>query len=201
MKKLIFTLILGICAIISLNSCTTYAYSQDTPYDYQYSYNNDVDMNIVIRMGTPYYFENSIIYYLYNGWYYYPYFYNGHYYYYRYRTPFPMRPGYRFIPRHHERPYAHHGGRFGHKPSHHPQHGHHTTPHRHDNGQQHRMNTQPRPVIPHTQGTTPQHRPQGNFGTQRRSSTYHTAPRTISPSRSSGTHNGGSRGHFGGGRR
>ena len=160
MKKVLLSLVIGIVTMLSLNSCAVSAYSQEpvSAYDYEYSYNGgNSDISVVIRYGTPYYFENTILYYLYNGWYYYPYYYGGHYYYYRYRTPFPVRPGYRFAPRHHERPYAR--GRFGQGPRHNAGPGHHGnhTPNHGNHG------VNPRPHDNHgNHGVRPNAKPNGN---------------------------------------
>ena len=99
MKK-IFTFMLGMILVLSLQSCMgAYAVSS---YDNVYSDYDDYavsDINIVITNGTPYYYDGYLNYYFYNGWYYYPYFYNNYWYFRPYRHAF--RPGY--IPRIHHR--------------------------------------------------------------------------------------------------
>lgn len=49
--------------------------------------------DIVIRYGTPYYYDNTLTYYHYNGWYYYPYYRDKILYYHRYERPIPPRAG------------------------------------------------------------------------------------------------------------
>jgi hypothetical protein len=112
MKKFILSIIFGIGILFSMSSCAVGAYAQDEVY-YE-SIDGDVDINIVIRYGTPYYYDGSILYYSYNGWYYYPYYLNNSYYYYRYTRPLPPpRYGHRFVPRRGDRPY--YGGYRHHK--------------------------------------------------------------------------------------
>ena len=109
MKKLAIFLI-GLVMCFTLSSCSvlTYATTQDDMY---IETNVDVvrstvDYNIVIRYGTPYYYNGNILYYIYDNLYYYPYFYNDYWYFRVYRRPFvhtnyhpyfrPHRYDYRF---------------------------------------------------------------------------------------------------------
>ena len=109
MKK-IYILLIAMLFAFTLSSCSfeTYATTQDDVYT---EYVNDVvysnvDVNLVIRYGNPYYYNGSILYYLYNGIYYYPYYYNNYWYFRAYRRPFahinyhpyfrPHRYDYRF---------------------------------------------------------------------------------------------------------
>lgn len=182
MKKFLFILMLGICSL-SLTSCVTGAYAE-TGY-----YGDDIE--VVLRLGTPYYYDGAL-YYFYNGYYFYPYRYGTSWRYYRYATP----------PRHH-RP-QHHGD-IHHGHVHHG--GHHATPNR----PQHRPNNpggvrpnNPRPhgsfgnggghSRPNTpSGVRPNNpRPQGSFG---RGSGHISRP--SAPSRSSSSPRSGG-GHFGG---
>lgn len=48
---------------------------------------------VIIKYGTPYYYDNTLTYYHYNGWYYYPYYRNRTMYYHRYDRPIPPRAG------------------------------------------------------------------------------------------------------------
>lgn len=110
MKKFILSIIFGIGILFSMSSCAVSTYAQDEIY-----YDVDDDISIVIRYGTPYYFEGSILYYSYNGWYYYPYYLNNSYYYYRYSRPLPPpRHGHRFVPRHGDRPHYYGGHHHNH---------------------------------------------------------------------------------------
>ena len=178
MKKLIFALLL---ALVTFTSCISYAYAQDEVY----VDNDEAQITVVVRYGTPYYLDGMLLYYLYDGWYYYPYYHNNFWYYYRYQRPLPydvIRHG--FIPPHGHRPFYHgnvrprfHERGFGSK-------------HRYDNA---RPNVRNRP---NRGAVSPQNGRSGRnvgFGNQRpterkitpntrRSSTYQTAPRTISPS-------------------
>ena len=61
--------------------------------------------DVVIRYGTPYYYDNNLTYYHYNGWYYYPYYRDRILYYHRYQRPIPPRAGRpRISPGHPRRP-------------------------------------------------------------------------------------------------
>ncbi len=109
MKKLVMFFI-GLLMCISFTSCSisTYATTQDDMYiDAEIDVvKSDVDYNVVIRYGTPYYYNGNILYYIYNNLYYYPYFYNDYWYFRVYRRPFvythyhpyfrPHRYDYRF---------------------------------------------------------------------------------------------------------
>ena len=110
MKKFLFGLVICIGVMCSMSSCVTPAYSQDVVITES---DGNVDISYVIRYGTPYYFEGSLLYYLYNGWYYYPYYMNNRWYYYRYDRPFATYRGYRFHPQPGNRPHfdgiRHHG--------------------------------------------------------------------------------------------
>jgi len=48
---------------------------------------------VVVRYGTPYYYDNVLTYYRYNGWYYYPYYRGRTLYYHRYDRPVRPRVG------------------------------------------------------------------------------------------------------------
>ena len=107
MKKII-----GILTVLmmyfTLSSCVTTAQAQvDDMYD-------DVDIEVVVTYGTPYYnTEGLLLYYIYRDLYYYPYFYHDRYYLHRYYRPLPpnrMRH-YRPVPRdfyRHNPPHRHH---------------------------------------------------------------------------------------------
>lgn len=123
MKKFILSIIFGIGVLFSFSSCVTSAYAYGT---------DDVDVNVVVRYGTPYYYGGSLAYYVYDGWYYYPYYVGGHRFYHRYHRPLPYhRPHY--SPRSYRqhmsstyRPHArHNGGNIGHWPSSRPNFGGH----------------------------------------------------------------------------
>ena len=98
MKRFILSLAIGIATLFSLNSCAVGTYAEtDIPLT--------EDISLVVRFGTPYYFEGDILYYLYDGWYYYPYTLGGRHYYYKYARPLPPpRPGHKFVPNRHDRP-------------------------------------------------------------------------------------------------
>ena len=106
MKKIFLSLIFSIGILFSMSSCISSAYAQDVIVEDD---GVGVSMGVVVRYGTPYYFEGSILYYLYNGWYYYPYLTGNGYYFYRYSRPLPPpRHGYRFEPRPGDRPHITH---------------------------------------------------------------------------------------------
>ena len=109
MKKFILSLLFVIGILFSMSSCVTPAYSQDVVIT---SDSEDVDVSLVIRYGTPYYYNGSLLYYMYDGFYYYPYLRNYRYYYYRYSRPLPPPMVVRhFEPRHHDRPHVGNHGR------------------------------------------------------------------------------------------
>ena len=110
MKKTFFTFIFAIMMLCAFNSCGVYTYAttQDDLYTEAYAdvVRSDVDVNLVINYGTPYYYEGTLLYYLYNGLYYYPFYYDNYWYMRAYRRPFnhlyyrpyfrPNRYDYRF---------------------------------------------------------------------------------------------------------
>lgn len=50
-------------------------------------------VDVVVRYGTPYYYDNTLTYYRYNGWYYYPYYRGRTMYYHRFDRPVRPRVG------------------------------------------------------------------------------------------------------------
>jgi len=109
MKKLL-NLIIVLFILIFISSCEIYSYptTQDDIYietDADIVRSN-VDFNIIISNGTPYYYNGNILYYFYNDIYYYPYYYDNYWYIRAYRHPFnhishypyfrPHRYDYRF---------------------------------------------------------------------------------------------------------
>ena len=62
-------------------SCVRCTYAETTV--------GDEDVQIVIRYGTPYYYGNSLAYYIYDGYYFYPYRYNNTWRFHRYSRPLP----------------------------------------------------------------------------------------------------------------
>ena len=85
MKKIISFLI-GLTLCLLLNSCMTAQAQVDDAYDV--TYGHEVNFTLVISNGIPYYnADGLLLYYLYDGWYYYPYYYNSMYYFHRYRKP------------------------------------------------------------------------------------------------------------------
>jgi len=194
MKK-IFLFLIGMMMVFSFQSCVvgTYATTQDDIYvesqnDIVYT---TVDFNTVIRYGSPYYYQGELLYYLYNGLYYYPFYYDNYWYVRVYRRPFthlyyrpyfrPNRHDYRFAPGHHhgfDRPHA---------------------PRRsHD-----RMGNRHRPISPRPDARPNPSRPDRHPGVQPRPSTPPrgsvSRPSSSTPSRSSvgGSSRSGNR-RFGG---
>ena len=153
MKKFILSLIFGACALFSMSSCVTSAYGQDVIIS---ETDGDIDIDVVIRYGTPYYFEGSLLYYIYNGWYYYPYYHMNDVYFYRYNRPFRVYHGYRFVP----------------QPSHRPVF--------HDRGGAHRRNYRGFGRKDEFRPNKVEKRP--SFS-NRKSSTYQTAPRNVDKTR------------------
>ena len=218
MKKL-FMFIIGLMMMFSFSSCVgyTYATTQDDIYveteaDVVHS---NVDFNIVIRYGTPYYYEGNLLYYLYEGLYYYPFYYDNYWYVRAYRRPFahlyhrpyfrPHRYDYRFRPDHHpgfgrdghiNRPH-HPDARPGHGPGNRPNHRPDARP---GNRPNHRPDARP--------GNRPGNRPNGGVSPRpnRRPDNVSPRPRpdrgirhTPSVGRPSTPSRSGGGGHFGGG--
>lgn len=77
MKKIFYSLLISIIALITLSSC--YSMSDDGVM-------SSIDYNVVVSNGYPHYRDGRVIYYYYNNdYYYYPHYYNGH----RYYRPLP----------------------------------------------------------------------------------------------------------------
>jgi hypothetical protein len=205
MKKYLYILFIGLMMSLSLSlsSCEVYSHAttmDDIYYEAQADMvRSDVDFNIVIRYGTPYYYEGTLLYYLYNGLYYYPFYYDDYWYVRVYRRPFdylgyrpyfrPHRYDYRFEPGHHRGfdrpPVRPHGNRFG-QGSHQPRPHHDARP---GNGNRpqpgvrpgNNGNHNPRPDV---RPTRPSNR--NGFGNGSRPSTPSRSitPRPSTPSRS-----------------
>lgn len=90
MKKLIKKLLIACVLVFSLQSCVVSGYAQDSMYDDDVAISTEVsntDVSLIVRFGTPYYYNNRILYYLYNGIYYYPFYYDNYWYFRPYRYP------------------------------------------------------------------------------------------------------------------
>lgn len=113
MKKLFFA-ILFVATILCCQSCFSSGAVSYEPYD-EYVISDNVDVNVIITYGTPYYYNGQLWYYLYNGLYYYPFYYDNYWYfrpyttlytwdwyYYHYHHFVPTYRDYRFRPHHHD---------------------------------------------------------------------------------------------------
>ena len=112
MKTILKSIFVVLIIMLSLQSCETtyYATTQDDIHVEAQAdvVRSNVDFSIVIRNGIPHYYGSSILYYLYNGLYYYPYWYNNNWYVRVYSRPFnhlkfrpyfrPTRHDYKFAP-------------------------------------------------------------------------------------------------------
>lgn len=190
MKKL-FTFIIGLIMIFSFSSCEVYTHAttQDDIYVEAEAdvVRSNVDFNIVIQYGTPYYYEGNLLYYLYDGLYYYPFYYNNYWYVRAYRHPFAHL---------HHRPYFRpHRYDYRFRPDRHPGFGHNG----HINGRPHHPGVRP--------GNRPGNRPNGGMNPRPNKRPDNMSPRprpdrgmrhTPSIGRPS-TPNRGGGGHFGGG--
>ena len=69
LRKLICSTIMSMCMIVCLTSCSfdVYATTQDDIYveTSEDIVQSDVDVNVVIRYGQPYYYNGSLLYYMY----------------------------------------------------------------------------------------------------------------------------------------
>lgn len=90
MKAKIIYLISLLCLSLTFYSCdTAYAGVSSNPQCYdQEVFDNRINYNIVIRYGTPYYYDGYLRYYFYEGIYYYPVYYNNYWYFRTFRQPF-----------------------------------------------------------------------------------------------------------------
>ena len=90
MKNKIISLICLICMSLTLYSCDTvyYGISTNPQRDDQEVFENNVNYNIIIQYGTPYYYDGFLNYYFYKDLYYYPVYYNNYWYFRTYRRPF-----------------------------------------------------------------------------------------------------------------
>ena len=138
MKKIIVILAI-LMTLFTLSSCVTAAQAQvDAVYDV---YDDDVDINVVVTYGTPYYNTSGLLmYYVYRDMFYYPYYYNNRYYLHRYHRPLPFNrmERYRPVPRDfykYNRPHTrpHDGGRHHHHVTPQNNHRYHVTPNGHNN--------------------------------------------------------------------
>ena len=98
MKKII-SILITLLMCVSLSSCIATMQAQNDDV-----YDDDVDINVVVTYGTPYYNSSGLLlYYLYRDYYYYPFYYNNRYYFHRYHRPLPPsrmnRYRYRPVPR------------------------------------------------------------------------------------------------------
>lgn len=117
MKNLVLSLIFSLVSLFSLSSCVatsaiiptedgSYIEVQSDVVDYR-----NIDFNVIVRYGTPYYYNGSLLYYIYNNLYYYPFYYDNYWYVRVYRRPIdhlryrpyfrPNRHDYRFSPGRH----------------------------------------------------------------------------------------------------
>ena len=91
-----FLLLLSVLlSTVVLSSCSVSTYAAYYTDDY-YVEDRDITYNIIVTYGTPFYFNNILSYYFYDGVYYYPYRYNSV----EYLKPFrTVRPrGFVFVP-------------------------------------------------------------------------------------------------------
>lgn len=113
MKKYIGMIFTCLVILFTCVSCDIYTgvTTQDDVYVENDIVRTNVDFNIIIRYGRPYYYEGSLLYYVYNDLYYYPFYYNNYWYVRAYRRPFnhlyyrpyfrPHRYDYKFAPGQH----------------------------------------------------------------------------------------------------
>ena len=101
MKKYLMILLSVLFLSLGLSSCdTTYAGVDSN----QEALLDNIDINLIVRNGTPYYYNGYLNYYFYRGLYYYPIYYNNYWYFRVYHRPF--RHGY-FPSCHNWRPREH----------------------------------------------------------------------------------------------
>ena len=108
MKKSLSSLLIGLMCMLCA-SCVTSSYAETSVCD--------EDVQIVIRYGTQYYYNNTLAYYIYDGYYFYPYRYNNAWRFHRYSRPLPPpRSHYGRPPHpHHNNGHRHFGNYNGHR--------------------------------------------------------------------------------------
>ena len=192
MKKYLIILFSMAFLSLGLSSCeTTYAgidsshqYGDEVYTTNQEALLDNIDINLIVTYGTPYYYNNYLNYYYYRGLYYYPIFYHNYWYFRPYYHPF--RRGY-FPSCHNWRPRPHWRGYQG-----------FGRPDRY--GRVYRPNSNHRPNARPNSGN--RHFGNGSNNILPRSSTRipSTRNRSIGTNRSFGTFSRPSRGSFGGSR-
>lgn len=196
MKK--YLIILFSMAFLSLgfSSCETTYTGIDSN---QEALLDNIDINLIVRNGTPYYYNGFLNYYYYGGLYYYPIYYNNYWYFRAYHRPF--RRGYfpachNWRPRPHWRGYRGFGrpDRYGrvYRPN-----SNHRPNVRPNNGSR-RFGNGSTNIVPRSSTRTPSTRSR-SIGTNRSFGTF-SRPSGSSFGRSSGTFSRPSRGSFGGNR-
>lgn len=165
---------------------------------------NNIDINLIVTYGTPYYYNDCLNYYYYRGLYYYPIFYNNYWYFRAYHRPF--RRGY-FPNCHNWRPRPHWRGyqglgrpdRFGrvYKPNVRPRVDNGNYNARPNNGNRHFGNGS-NSILPRSSTRTPSTRNRST-GTNRSFGTF-SSPSGGSFGRPNGTFSRPSGGSFGGSR-
>ena len=176
MKKYIIYL-LTIMLSFSVMSCVTETYAQpsDAVYEYADETVSDAHLQLVITYGTPYIVDDVILYYIYNGRYYYPYYYRSYFYLRVYSHPLRHYPRYWSpVPRSH----WYHNGTF-HRPHRNDHHGVGKGGHRPPVGKADRIP----PTRSSTRATGPEHRQNQKFGGKatpdvRKNPTQPTRPNT-----------------------
>ena len=90
MKHKILVFIISLVMMLTFSSCDVYTYAttQDDIYIEAEAdiVNSDISYNIIIKYGTPYYYNGRLLYYYYNDLYYYPFIYNDYLYLRTYRN-------------------------------------------------------------------------------------------------------------------
>ena len=203
MKKYLIILFSMAFLSLGLSSCETAYAGIDSNHQYEdevYTTNQEaildnIDINLIVTYGTPYYYHDYLNYYYYHGLYYYPVHYHNYWYFRAYYHPF--RRGY-FPSCHNWRPRPHWRGyqglgrpdRFGrvHRPN---------SNHEPNNGSRHFGNGSGN-ILPRSSTRTPSTRSR-SIGTNRTFGTF-SRPSGSSFGRSSGTFSRPSGGSFGGSR-
>ena len=101
MKKLLTALMVIVLSLTQM-SCVSGIYAQDDMYPIEEvdAVRSNVNIEMVIRYGTPFIVDGLVQYYLYEGLYYYPYYLRNYFYYRVYRAPLYYYPRYwRPVPR------------------------------------------------------------------------------------------------------
>ena len=93
MKRILFNILFflfSVFSIFSMTSCGTMTATAQYDNTYAATDNIDIDVRVIFRYGTPYYYNGMLNYYAYDGIYWYPFWYDNMWYFRPYRRPYKL---------------------------------------------------------------------------------------------------------------